>query len=183
MGGRASGRNLLDTTRDFEQLFAAHRASVLGYAARRVAFEEAKDIVAETFLVAWRRREAIPDDPLPWLLGVARNVMATRSRKAARRTRLLERLGQAHAAEPTGPSERRELVATFMELSERDREVLMLVGWDGLSVAQAAASLGWPPARFSVRLHRARRRLAAGLANETSAPFLNTSMPSTEETR
>ena len=184
-GGRARGRNVLDRTRDFERLFATHRAAILGYAARRGPFDDAKDVVAETFLVAWRRFETIPDDPLPWLFAVARNVIATRSRKAARRARLLERLEEAEssAAPPATHTERRELVATFMELSEKDREILMLVAWDGLTVAQAAASLGWPPSRFSVRLHRARRRLAARLDNETETPFLNAAMSSAEETR
>jgi RNA polymerase sigma-70 factor (ECF subfamily) len=61
---------------------------VHAFARRRVAAEAVDDVVSEAFTVAWRRLDDIPDDPLPWLLGVARNVVGTARRGEARRLRL-----------------------------------------------------------------------------------------------
>src|SRR5271166_3869306 len=76
-----------------EELFRVHYAAVLAYVRRRAPAESVDDVVAETFLVAWRRLERVPvDEPLPWLLGVARNVLATDRRGSGRRTALAARL-------------------------------------------------------------------------------------------
>ena len=77
----------------FTRLWDAHYDDVLRYAARRIDHETARDIAAETFLVAWRRRGDIPPDrTFPWLLNVARNVLANEMRGRRRRTRLWDRL-------------------------------------------------------------------------------------------
>jgi RNA polymerase sigma-70 factor, ECF subfamily len=154
----------------FERLFREHHAAVRRYALRRAPHDMAGDVVAETFLVAWRRLDDVPADPLPWLFGVARRVLANARRSADRGLALERRL--AAAAVPAGlvdPGERAgeaEIArAALAHLSERDRETLMLVAWDGLSSARAARAAGCTRTAFAVRLHRARARLAAQLAS------------------
>lgn len=154
----------------FERIFREHYAAVRSYALRRAPSDTAPDVVAETFLVAWRRLDDVPADPLPWLYGVARRVLANARRSADRSVALERRL--ATAAAPAGLSDPGESVgdaeivrAALARLSERDRETLMLVAWEGLSSARAAHAAGCTRAAFAVRLHRARARLAAQLAS------------------
>lgn len=123
----------------FERMFRAHHDAVLAYALRRAGCEaDARDVVAETFLVAWRRfGEAPGDAQLPWLYGVARRALANRRRAAGRRTALVGRLGWAAAApgphDPTARTSDGALAAALDRLSEADREALLLVTWEGLS--------------------------------------------------
>jgi RNA polymerase sigma-70 factor, ECF subfamily len=172
---------LVPPTRDerFEGLFRENYGAVRGYALRRAAPDAAQDVVAETFLVAWRRLDDIPDDALPWLYGVARRVLANQRRSAARGAALKARLAGAEtAAAPPDPGETTgdsELVRLALSrLPDSSREALMLVGWHGLTAARAARAAGCSRATFAVRLHRARARLAAELAalEPVSAPEL-----------
>jgi RNA polymerase sigma-70 factor (ECF subfamily) len=138
---------------------------VLAYCLRRRP-ETAEDALAETFAVAWRRRDAIPQEPLPWLYGVARRVLANQRRSARRQTAVADRL----AAEPQ--TERREvepILAALARLRPADRELLLLVAWEGLTPAQAARTLGTSAAACRVRLFRARRRLERLMAGEEPA--------------
>jgi RNA polymerase sigma factor (sigma-70 family) len=152
---------------EFEALYALHASAVRGYAMRRCDPETADDVVADVFLVAWRRRAELPADPLPWLLGIARRVVANHARGRSRRVRLHDRL----AAEPmlatapahAGGRESTRLKAALASLSERDRELLLLMAWEGLELQQAAEVLGVRPNTLAVRFHRARRRLSAAL--------------------
>jgi RNA polymerase sigma-70 factor (ECF subfamily) len=119
---------------------------------------------SEVFVVAWRRIAEVPEDALPWLLGCARRVIANQRRGAGRRQALTERLCQVHPLEgsdSSGPG--RRLRQALSALSERDREVLMLVAWEDLSPADAARVIGCSERAFAMRLHRARRRLGAEL--------------------
>jgi len=167
-GDRA--RPLLDPERHFESCFRDNYGAVLAFSIRRLPDRTAaEDAAAETFAVAWRRRELIPDEPLPWLYGIALRVAANQRRSGERRRRLGERLEQeasSRAAAP-GPADamhRRDTFArAFERLSENEREVLRLVAWDGLDTREAASVLGCSAAAFRVRLHRARRRLAKHL--------------------
>lgn len=175
---------LTPSKQEFESYFRRYRGAVMGFALRRVSAEEAQDVVAETFLVAWRRLDEIPTEPLPWLLGVARNVVATRQRGHRRVTNLFNRLHERTPRfQPNNPpADRADLAGAFNSLTENDREVLMLVGWDGLSVTQAAEILGCSPQSLSLRLHRARKRLEGQM--ETDAPFpARHPLPKTEEAR
>lgn len=157
----------------FERLYRAHFHHVLGYTLRRVdAPEDAADVVAETFLVAWRRLEAVPDgdDARPWLYGVARRVLANQRRARSRQSRLATRLaaelaaaGSEVAAEPPPAA---ALSAAFARLSEADREVLGLQVWEELTSDGIAHALGCTRGAARVRLHRARRRLAVALLAE-----------------
>jgi RNA polymerase sigma-70 factor, ECF subfamily len=171
----------LTTEAEFKRHFEQHRRSVMAFVLRRVPTHEAEDVVAETFLVAWRRQEKLPAEPLPWLLAVARKVIATNRRGSRRLTNLHEKLNKNTARIQTdnSPEDRSDLMLAFNSLSDRDKEVLMLIGWDGLSVTEAAGVLGCSSQQFSVRLHRARGRLEARM--ETGAPFLAGHAASTTE--
>jgi RNA polymerase sigma-70 factor (ECF subfamily) len=148
--------------RRFERVFDAHFRAVLAYAVRRGERAEADDVVAETFLVAWRRLDELPEDPKPWLLGVARGVLANQRRAAGRRAALGRRLAHEREA-PVAALDQPPVLEALARLPERDREVLLLVAWDGLSTDVAAAALGCSRTAMKVRLHRARRRLRAEL--------------------
>lgn len=155
-----------------------HSAAVLAYAARRTSCaEDAADVLAETYLIAWRRIVTMPDEPdaRPWLFTVARNVLANQHRATTRRTALTESLladaARTVAAHQRPPSVETDLSATGLgralsRLPEPDREVLLLAGWEGLTPAQIARVLDCSPPAARVRLHRARRRLRALLDAE-----------------
>lgn len=146
----------------FEELFRRHHAALVGYVRRRAPRDVVDDVVAETFLVAWRRLERVPQDELPWLFGVARNVLATHRRGASRREALRWRLlrarserGRVEAADGVD----RRVAEALAKLGPKDREALTLVAWEGLEPHEAAVVLGEAPGTFRVRLHRARCRL------------------------
>lgn len=155
----------LERVRRLEVLFAEHAQAVRAYALRRIDPSTADDIVSEVFVVAFRRLEEIPDEPLPWLLATARRVLANHRRAAGRREALTAQLGAMHASvwRDEIPGEL-ELLGALARLSERDREILLLVAWEDLDPTSAAAALGCSRATFGVRLHRARRRLATAMA-------------------
>lgn len=157
----------------FERIYRENFDAVLRFAAGRIDPDRAKDVAAETFLVAWRRLDDVPAEPRPWLLGVARKVIAGQFRSEARRGALSMRLqsvtgdaGYGDLAESL--VDRDEMLAAFAALGERDREVLRLVAWDGLDVVEAAQVLEVTRLAFAVRLHRARRRLQRALGTDQS---------------
>lgn len=154
-----------------EQLFRAHHRAVVAYVCRRAPSEIVDDVVAETFLVAWRRLEEVPPHSLPWLLAVARNVIGTQRRGETRRRALDLRLRDREQWEAVGPTDvgegRAPIAAALAGLSEKDREALILIAWDGLKPREAANVLGESPSTFRVRLHRARRRLRRRLRDLT----------------
>lgn len=151
----------------FVDLWREHSAAVVRYARRRVPDAEVDEVVAETFLVAWRRLQDVPPFALPWLLAVARGVSANQRRSMGRREALTRHLeAQPVSARPHlwSSSDRADrVIVALRELHERDRELLTLVAWDGLSHEEAAEALGCSRATFAVRLHRARRRLKTAL--------------------
>lgn len=151
----------------FNRLHDEHFESIRRYAWRREP-ALADDIVSETFLVAWRRLDDVPDDAGPWLFGVARNVRLNLQRSARRQHAVAQRLT---VAEPSSePPEQAESAANVRRalaaLPERDREVLLLHAWEGLDRRQIAVVLGCSLSNASVRLHRARRRFAAALPTD-----------------
>jgi RNA polymerase sigma-70 factor (ECF subfamily) len=142
---------------------------VYAYAVSRAGRDVADDVVSDTFLVAWRRLEAVPADPLPWLLGVARNVVQERHRDAARQLRLRSQASaevEGDVAEAV--TDRAATLAALDALRPADREILTLVGWHGLSAGEAAQVLGCATATFLVRLHRARRRFELAFAEQSA---------------
>ena len=110
------------------------------------------------------RRGEMPPDELPWLLGVARRVLANHARSQRRRDALARVFAdQAGRARPEPQNVDHELLHAIAALSPEDREAVILVGWDGLRPAEAARVVGCTAPAFRVRLLRARRRLAAQL--------------------
>jgi RNA polymerase sigma-70 factor, ECF subfamily len=188
----------------FELLYAKHAPAVKAYVLRRSDASTADDVVAEVFVVCWRRFEEIPIDPQPWLFGIARRVLSTQRRGERRRVALQHRLAHTagHSAAPVPGelsgempgglnSEERNgfadaiprmgdgalagiadtgLAAALARLSDGDRELLLLIAWEGLSPAEAASVLGVKPATARVRLLRARRRLTQALSRERPDP-------------
>jgi RNA polymerase sigma-70 factor (ECF subfamily) len=155
-------------TARFEGLFRDHHVAVVAYVRRRAPQEAVDDIVGETFLVAWRRLGCVPAEELPWLLAVARNVLATQRRGAVRRRALTLRLGRTavgRAESPVGDHLESDVDArlhtALSRLAPKDREALTLIAWDGLQPHEAAVVLGDSAGAFRVRLHRARQRLRA----------------------
>lgn len=149
----------------FTSLYEAHYPAVRAYAWRRGP-DTADDVVAETFTLAWQRLGRMPADPLPWLIGIARNVRLNQERGERRRRDRELRSVQSE----TIPSLMEEFEANssladaFRRLSERDREVLLLAAWERLDRAGLAAALGCSRTAAGVRLHRARRRLTDALS-------------------
>ena len=156
---------------DFRALYERYYERVLGYVLRRTPREAAHDVVAEIFLVVWRRFGDLPQEPLPWLLGIARKILANERRSARRRASLLNELRATHhvaGGEGEDTPSVADVVAALERLPERDQELLKLVAWDGLTLAEAAAVVGRSPATTRVRLHRARRRLGHELRRGAS---------------
>lgn len=159
----------------FRGLYDEHARALLGYALRRVAVPaDAADVVAEAFLVAWRRLDDVPDaEARPWLFGVTRGVLANHRRGALRRNALADKLrhhlaGQVRVDDPSDTSDAVATVRRAMaQLGSDDRELLQLTTWEGLTPTELAVALGVPAATVRTRLHRARNRLRALLAEPT----------------
>lgn len=149
----------------FTRLYEDHHDTVRRYVWRRDP-GLTDDVVAETFLVAWRRLDEVPADAAPWLIGVARNLRRNARRSVRRQEAVSSRLADAvpQLADSGAPREPAALQAALRTLPPRDREVLLLAVWDGLDRTAIAAALGCSKANVSVRLHRARRRFARALA-------------------
>ena len=171
---------MADEQERFEALYERYAHLILAYAARRTAsYEDAADVLADTFTVVWRRIDDVPagDEARLWLYGVARRTLANHHRSDRRRRRLDERL-QGEVARVVAAAQRtREPAAeiarisnAFNRLSPTDREVLTLVGWEGLDHGEVARVLDCSRARVRVRLHRARTRLLRSLNADGADP-------------
>ncbi|MGH3276920.1 MAG: RNA polymerase sigma factor [Streptosporangiaceae bacterium] len=172
------GRNNADGTRDsFEAFYLAHFEDIFGYVQRRVPAEDAEDVTAQVFAVAWRRFGSVPEPPQDrlWLFGVARNSVADHRRAADRRFRLHTLISaQARLAAKAGPelgdARFEPVLAAISALRPRDREALQLVLWDGLSHAEAATVLRCSTTALEQRYRRARNAVRDKLDGMFSAP-------------
>ena len=144
----------------FRELFDGCFAPVTAYVRRRVGSQDAEDVVAEVFTVAWRRLEDIPPGvELPWLYGVARRTVANHRRAAHRRRRLAERIEANVMPFATADAGHDDLLRALSSLSEADREILRLAAWEDLDADSIAFVLGCSRNAAALRLSRARRRL------------------------
>jgi RNA polymerase sigma-70 factor, ECF subfamily len=155
----------------FRALYVATCDRLVRYAARRTKTpEEAADVVAETFSIAWRRLDDLPegDAAALWLFGTARRVLANQIRKDRNRDRMIESLAyemsSAMATFRELDSDALVARAALERLSDEDREVLMLVAWEGLESTELATVLGCSVNAARIRLYRARGRLASLLS-------------------
>ena len=154
--------NELDRRRRFNGLFASYSSDIVAYCRWRTeSASDAQDAVAEVFLAAWRRLDAVPDGDAAriWLYATARRVIANQRRSSRRRAALHERLTLEAASAPHAPERADQLVhEALRRLGERDCEVLLLAEWEGLEPAQIARVVGCLTVTARGRLHRARRR-------------------------
>ena len=148
----------------FTDLYHDNYRMLLAYARRRVDEQTADEVVAETFLVAWRRRHEVPEGyERAWLFGVARNTMLTAARSARRLNKLRSKM-RSTTPPSVNPSEVMDgtsaLLPALRSLRDADREILMLVAWEELSHDEIGRALGISPNAVAIRVHRARKRLA-----------------------
>lgn len=171
----------------FDGFFRSHLAQVWSYAARRVG--DPDDVVSEVFATAWRNRSRLPDPPDAWLLRTASNYVLHANRSYARRSRLFTRASSVrldnigdHADQVVSNIDAQVGVrAALRQLSPADREVLTLSAWEQLGPIELAIVLDCTPAAAKVRLHRARRRLAAILCHSESQSPARSPWPMTKE--
>jgi RNA polymerase sigma factor (sigma-70 family) len=172
------GRSLRRSESDeqsFERLYGQHFERVAAYLLARTDRDSSAEAVARTFEIAWRRLTDVPVEPLPWLLGVARRVLADQRRAQGRRNALIERITETALETSDDHAEAlatRELVLGAIEdLTPFQQEALLLIAWDGLSEREAAAVLGCSRGAVALRLHRARKQLRSAL--DRAAPESN----------
>jgi len=165
----------------FDVFFQRHMAGIASYCRwRSCSLADAEDAVAEVFLIAWRRFDDLPagESARPWLYATARRVLANQARASARRRRLNERLGAERIAIAVDDDPRiaraQDALAT---LDPHDRELLLLIEWEGLTPVEVAEVLRRPPVTVLVRLHRARHRLRAAYETQTSIELTRTGIP------
>jgi RNA polymerase sigma factor (sigma-70 family) len=173
----------------FSELYRHTHLDVLAFLLRRCTSpEDAADCLAETYLVAWQKREQMPAgaESRPWLFGVARNVIPRdnelRDRTAAAANALaaeLERIGAV--SPPPDLAEPDPVIAAMRDLPEVEQEIITMLIWDGLAPREVAAVLGLTPNVVRVRAHRARAKLRAALGDDRpdgkSEPGLTLSLP------
>lgn len=159
----------------FAAIFDRHAPHIRRYLARRLDAQVADDLVAETFLAAFDKRQRYDrdrPDARPWLYGIATNLVAQHRRQEARRYQRGHADGAAHdhadrvAAEVTAHAVRSLLVDALGGLSAEDRDVLLLVAWEQLSYEEVAAALAIPVGTVRSRLHRARRKVREALGGQ-----------------
>ena len=160
----------------FARLYDQSYRNILRYALLHAEQGSAEDVASEVFLIAWRQLPALPEPPLPWLLGVARNLVRQQADAARRAAAGRGAPALTTAADLTAWDageyvvERESALEVLMSLPERDVEALTLITWHGLSPGAATAVAGCSPRAFTVRLHRARRRLAKALRSADHVP-------------
>jgi RNA polymerase sigma-70 factor (ECF subfamily) len=166
----------------FGQIFDRHAAAVHRYLARRIGLSLADDLTAETFATAFRSRDKYDisqENSLPWLYGIAANLLRGHQRTEIRQYRALARTGvdPAYAgpddrvvAEVTAAGHVRALAGVLARLPVGEREVLTLVSQAQLSYPEVARALGIPVGTVRSRLHSARKRIRAALPFTDGAP-------------
>ncbi|MEV4317208.1 RNA polymerase sigma factor [Actinocrispum sp. NPDC049592] len=161
----------------FARLFELHAGPMRGYLAGRVGADTADDLVAETFVVAYRRRASYDRHQAEirgWLYGIASNLLRNHVRQEIRGYQLTARAGadrpvtdglDTAVAERVDAAARMRLLAGHLaSLSEQERDVLLLTSWAGLEPAEVAVALDVPASTVRSRLHRVRQKLQALLS-------------------
>jgi RNA polymerase sigma-70 factor (ECF subfamily) len=155
----------------FTELFRRHAPAIQRYVVRRLGADAADDIVAETFLLAFRQRTSYDParaDARPWLYGIATNLIGRHRRAEIRLYRALARTGADPVTEPftdrvddrvSAGHASRQLAAALARLSAKLRDTMLLAAWSDLSYEEIAVALGVPVGTVRSRLSRARRRL------------------------
>lgn len=163
----------------FDHLARTVGPDVLAYLARRTdPREDAADVFQQVLLITWRRLRVVPLDDraaFGWMLGTARKCLANHRRAGVRRSALADRLREQVLVATTGPEvDVSDLLAT---LSSDDAELVTLVHWEGLTLAEAGAVLGLSPAAARKRMERARARLRNSRLGGPELPTRGTESP------
>jgi RNA polymerase sigma-70 factor (ECF subfamily) len=156
-------RRSLDEPAAFGAVFDRHFAAVHAFAQRRVGAETAEEVAAEAFARAFaarRRYDGAHDDALPWLLGIASNLMRRHWRTERRRLHAYARAA-VHDVPGVDPEVAEEAITAVARLPRRQREVVLLHVWADLSYEQIAQALDIPVGTVRSRLNRARGALGA----------------------
>lgn len=176
-------KTLVSEQVEFEGLVDRVGPAMLRYARRRSDPETAQDAVAEALLVLWRRQAEVPhDNEGAWAIGVTRKCLANAARTARRQRGLAARLSALRATSTPGSVDDGDdtgIGEALARLSEGDGELLRLWGWDDLTPSEIALVLGIRVETVSVRLHRAKKRLAAVLATDLASARANGIDPKT----
>lgn len=149
--------------------FEAHYGSVLAYAAYRTSSsQDAEEIASTTFLTAWRRVLAMPEEPatLPWLYAVAKNTLANQRRSISRRGALTDKLARQPDLSRTLQVTDGRLEAVISHLTPGQQTLIRLSAWDEVSYVEGAAILKCSANAYAIRLHRARDAVKVALAAE-----------------
>jgi RNA polymerase sigma-70 factor (ECF subfamily) len=167
-----------ETPEDFARLFDRYSVTIHRYVARRLGASEAEDLLAQTFLIAFEGRHRYSDSPtgaLPWLYGIATNLIRRKRRDEVRQYRAYARSEPAGFDEHSDPlatevaarvdaaAASRVLTGVLARLRQAERDVLLLYAWEDLSYAEIALALDLPIGTVRSRLHRARRALRSAL--------------------
>jgi RNA polymerase sigma factor (sigma-70 family) len=159
---------------------------ILAFARRHIGDDQAHDVVADTFMVAWRRWDEVPEPPIGWLIATARGVISNRRRTQKRQRALEDRMALVGCVAAQDMSDavlgRDEALHRLGALTEQHREALLLTSWDGLTTDQAAEALGIRPATFRRRLSRARANLAQSAEPPERPAPLSARITTPEET-
>ncbi len=151
----------------FLALYEAFSPRVLGYVRRRISSDQAaEEITADVFRIAWQKSGVEPDPSIGWLLNVARNLIGNEYRRRARAAQLQDRLRESERLNAQGGGDhgsRAAIAAALEKLRDKDREILLLSYWEGLTLAEIATVLACREATARVRLHRARKSFELAL--------------------
>jgi RNA polymerase sigma factor (sigma-70 family) len=167
----------VDDGRAFEMLFDRHYRRIHRFCSARAGVDAADDLASETFVIAFRRRadyDAAHLDASPWLYGIALNVVRGFRRREFVRRRVAEH-GLVHRSTPAEAQTSDQsdaLSAALRELSERDRDLIVLFAWAGLSYEQLGVAFGIPVGTVRSRLSRVRERLRRQLEPELAEKTL-----------
>ena len=159
----------------FETLVATVYEPVQRYLGRRVGPDDASEVLNDVLLVLWRRLDDVPAiEPLPWVYGVAKRTIANQRRGDGRRDRLVGRIGGQARADSydlrawTGEAES-ALDTALSELVESERELIRLWAWEQLEPREIATVLDTNPNAVSLRLTRAKKKLADSIERQDPA--------------
>lgn len=170
------------TVETFRLVYERCSTKILAYCVRRVGPDAGHDALAETFLVAWRRRDELPsgDGELPYLYGIAGNVVSNLRRSGRRRSRLRARLeglgvdiGPDASAYVIQSDRDRRVVEAVNKLKPTDREILMLYTWEDLPRQTIAEIMGLSKQAVDQRIHRSYKRLSRVLAPAMSGATIS----------
>lgn len=157
-------------TRRFELIAEQVYEPLQRYLFRRAHRQDAEDALSEVLLTVWRRLNDAPaDNPLPWCYGIARRTLANQRRGSRRALRLLERLESeppGHHPDPAETSGDPELLEAMARLNEQDQEILRLWAWEQLEPREIAVVLDLSANATTLRLSRAKKKLAEEIARQ-----------------